>query len=128
MYDLSRQLVLLIGTSAANFSGSRLADIYEKKGLSDPDMNPISKAMGVGSRSFIEFVPENIISFNEVVPNHPSVRYYSLGGEKTPDYCAPVYRKSNAMLRTTILRNLPYENDGVFGHDEIKWGKHLMNF
>mgnify|MGYP000904067185 FL=1 len=80
-------------------------------------MNPISKAMDIGSRSFIEFVPENMRGFNEVVPNHPATKYYSLGGEKTPDYVAPIYRKSNAMLRTTILRNLPYENDGAFGHD-----------
>lgn len=62
------------------------------------------------------------------MPNHPGTRYYSLGGEKTPEYCAPIYKKSNSILRTTILRNLPYENDGVFGHDEIAWGKHLMNF
>lgn len=26
------------------------------------------------------------------------------------------------------MLNFAYENDGVYGYDEINWGKHLVNF
>jgi hypothetical protein len=71
-------------------------------------MNPISRAMGIGSQSFIEFVPENITSFNEVVPNSPITKYFSIGGEKTPEYCEHIYKKTCHMLRTFTKANYVY--------------------
>lgn len=51
-----------------------------------------------------------------------------MGGEKTPEYASGILRKSNRILRDLTKLHLPYENDGVFGHDEIVWGRHLVNF
>jgi hypothetical protein len=31
-------------------------------------------------------------------------------------------------LLTKTEPNFQYQNDGVFGHDEIAWGNHLTNF
>lgn len=44
--------------------GSRLAKLYDQKGLEEKAMYPIARAAGLGGKSFTELVPENIQSFN----------------------------------------------------------------
>lgn len=54
--DCSSHINSLIMVSTPN-KGSKLADIYEKQGLTQSEMNPISRVLGMSSNSFLECVP-----------------------------------------------------------------------
>ena len=66
-------------------------------------------------------------------------KYFSIGGERIPAQSSEMLRGSNRLLFENGLRrerpndylgisSVPSDNDGVFLHNEIAWGTHLINF
>lgn len=51
-----------------------------------------------------------------------------MGSEKLPNLCSYALSDTGKYLLLKTEANFQYHNDGVFGHDEIKWGQHVANF
>ena len=108
--------------------GSHFADIQDKQFFDPKQVATVTRAMGVYGPPLTESVAENMLSFNQVVMNDPSVFYFSIGGEKHPMFCSEALKPICKVIREKTKNHQFYENDGVNGHDQIMWGKHLANF
>ena len=51
-----------------------------------------------------------------------------MGSERSPNLCSYSLKDTGKYLQYKTEANQVYYNDGVFGHDEIVWGNHLVNF
>lgn len=67
------QYVQTLTTIASPHRGSKLAWLSERQVFSDKKSEPLARLLGVGLRPFWEVSPENMIHYNKVVKNSPSV-------------------------------------------------------
>jgi hypothetical protein len=44
-----------------------------------------------------------------------------MGAERLPNNCSSSLKEIANYLRLNTHKNFTYENDGVFGYDEIEW-------
>ncbi|EGR29527.1 hypothetical protein IMG5_154150, partial [Ichthyophthirius multifiliis] len=74
--------------------------------------------------------PENMRSFNLSICNDQNVSYYSVGAETLQAHCSDLFKVTSNVLYNGLNKSYgpPTDNDGVFCHEEIQWGTHLLNF
>jgi triacylglycerol lipase len=77
-------------------------------------------ALGLDLRAIADLTTANLAKFNEDVPDHPAVRYFSVSASRPAGKHAPIFAHSHA-----IVSRAEGENDGVVSVASAKWGEHL---
>jgi triacylglycerol lipase len=77
-------------------------------------------ALGLDVQSVSDLTPESCARFNDEVPDHPDVRYFSVGGAR-PWHRVPPF----ALHAYKTVFDAEGENDGLVSVRSSTWGEHL---
>ncbi len=116
------------------------------KKIEDAVLRNMMRLIGISNEAFEELAPDNIAAFNHQTVNVKDTQYFSIGGERLPNQSSEFLRAANRLLfeegRELLRSNIkhkkgqekslgeevPLDNDGIFTHEEVHWGTHLVNF
>jgi triacylglycerol lipase len=119
-YMISRlgmdQRVLSLTTIGTPHWGSSFAD-WAIRHLSRL-LTPVMRALRMPQEAFHDLTSESCRRFNEVVPNAPSVRYYSVAGQCESPWVGPEWRFSYK-----VVQRAEGPNDGVVSVASAAWGE-----
>jgi triacylglycerol lipase len=81
------------------------------------------KFLGLDMQSVADLTTKSMRRFNEEVPDHPDVRYFSVSAAR-PWYLVPPF----AMHAYKVIHDAEGENDGLVSVRSAKWGEHLSTW
>lgn len=83
----------------------------------------LTDRFGIDLGGAVDVTVERCQTFNQSTPDHPDVRYYSIGA-------ALPWKKIAAPLLTShlMIRNLEGDNDGLVSLSSSRWGEHLTDW
>jgi triacylglycerol lipase len=80
----------------------------------------LMKLLGLNVRAVSDLTTDSCRLFNQRVPDHPAVRYYSITA------CRPWHRVPAFMIHSNkMIQELEGPNDGVVSVASATWGEHL---
>ncbi len=96
------------GTTFADWALSRFARLFQ----------PLFRAAGIPDDAFFDLTTDACSRFNEVTPNAPDVRYYSVAGVCEKPWLGPEW-----WLSSRIVGRAEGPNDGIVSLHSATWGE-----
>jgi triacylglycerol lipase len=108
--------VLSLTTVGTPHRGTAFAD----RGLSalGPVLRPLFDTLRLPCQAFYDLTRPNCRKFNDVTPDMPGVRYFSVAGRYRTRWAHPHW-----WLPAWVVRNHEGDNDGIVSVDSAKWGE-----
>jgi hypothetical protein len=83
----------------------------------------LMKLLALDVRGVSDLTSESCARFNDRVPDHPDVAYYSISGSRHWKKLPPFFLHSYK-----IVHDLEGENDGLVSVKSAQWGEHLATW
>ncbi len=117
--DMARHVAALL-TVATPHHGTPQADFWADNLAARHVALPLIDLLGLNAKGILDLTTAGMSKFNETVPDHPDVRYFSVStacpASRVPLVLQPGY---------WIVRNKQGDNDAMVSASSAVWGQHL---
>ncbi len=79
--------------------------------------------IGLDVQAISDLTTDACARFNEIIPDAPGVRYFSIGAARPAHLVAPFFLHSHA-----VIRKVEGDNDGLVSLHSARWGEHLADW
>jgi triacylglycerol lipase len=83
-----------------------------------PVLQPVFECLGLPHQAFLDLTVEHCCEFNEMTPDVPGVRYFSVAGKITHDWLHAHWK-----IPSSILDKLEGDNDGIVSVQSARYGE-----